>query len=103
MPLTSHRTKFQPKAKPYAFLGYPNGMKAYRLYDIHVKQVFVSRNIIFHEEVFPFHSVANAEHLHDPFPESVLPLPLLDPSISPITQSMTHQSSPSHDQSNSSS
>ena len=65
--------------------------------------MFVSRNVIFHEEVFPFHSVINAEYLPDPFPDLVLPHPLPDPSISPTTQSLAHQSSPSHDQSNSSS
>ena len=83
--LTSHYIKFQPRAKPYVFLGYPNGMKAYRLYDIHAKQVFVSRNVIFHEEVFPFQFVIDTTHLSDPFPDLVLPIPLSDSSLTPTS------------------
>ena len=67
--LTAHRTKFQPRARTCVlFICYPNGTKAYRLYDIHTKQIFVSRDVIFHKEVFPFHSVTDAASIIDPFP-----------------------------------
>ena len=95
--LTFHCTKFQPRAKPCVFLGIPNGMKAYRLYDIHAKQVFVSRNVIFHEEVFPFQFVIDTTHLSDPFPDLVLPIPLSDSSLTPTShQFISSQSSPDH-------
>ena len=55
-------------------------MKAYRLYDLHTQQIFVSRNVIFHEEVFPFHSVLDNQPLPNPFPDLVLPLPYSDSS-----------------------
>ena len=34
-----------------------HGMKGYKLYDLHTKQLFISRDVTFHEHVFPFHSI----------------------------------------------
>ena len=54
------------------------GMKAYKLYDIQEKQVFVSRDVVFHEDIFPFHTVNGIDNLVDPFPDLVLPTSTLD-------------------------
>lgn len=39
-----------------AFLGYPSGYKGYKLLDLTTNKVFVSRDVVFHEHTFPFHS-----------------------------------------------
>ncbi|KAK2661113.1 hypothetical protein Ddye_007646, partial [Dipteronia dyeriana] len=53
---------------------YPPGIKGYRLYDIESKQIFVLRDVIFHEHIFPFHNIEKFKVPIDPFPDIVLPL-----------------------------
>jgi hypothetical protein len=52
--LTRARHKFDSQAIPCVFIGYPYAIKGYKLYNLHTKSVFISRNVIFHEHVFPF-------------------------------------------------
>ena len=35
-------------------MGYPFGKKGWKIYDLETRNIFVSRDIIFHEEIFPF-------------------------------------------------
>ena len=74
--LNTHRTKFQPRSRS-VLLGYPPGIKGYKLYDVQNKQIFISKDVIFHEEIFPFHTVTNSDKLIDPFPDIVMPKPSL--------------------------
>ena len=88
--LTAHMTQFQPRAHTCVFLGYPTGMKAYRLYELHTKQIFISLNVVFHEHIFQFHSIQPTETVPDPFPDLVLPTPSLG-----FSQSHQYSMSPS--------
>ena len=38
------------------FLGYPFNIKGYKLFDLQSHSIFISRDVIFHEKVFPFAS-----------------------------------------------
>ena len=38
------------------FIGYPFNAKGYRVFGLHSHSIFISRDIIFHEFVFLFHT-----------------------------------------------
>ncbi|XP_019229795.1 PREDICTED: uncharacterized protein LOC109210784 [Nicotiana attenuata] len=46
--------KFGPRAIRSVFLGYAPTQKGYKLYNIQQRSMFVSRDIVFHEDVYPF-------------------------------------------------
>lgn len=45
--------KFAPRAKKGVFIDYPTGQNRYKILDLITKKFFVSRNVVFHEIVFP--------------------------------------------------
>jgi len=42
------------KSLKCVFLGYKSGAKWYVLYDLHSKSTFVTKNVIFHENIFSY-------------------------------------------------
>ena len=46
--------KFKARGMPCVFLGYPASEKGYKLMDIQTRAIFVSRDVRFVENVFPF-------------------------------------------------
>lgn len=73
------------------FLGYPSVVKGYKLYDVVTKQIFISRDVIFHEEIYPFHTVIDKDQLIDPFPYLVLPIPIQTTPQDAYTDAPGHQ------------
>lgn len=43
------RTKFDQRAKAYVLLGYPNGVRRYKLLDINSNSIFLFMDVVFHE------------------------------------------------------
>ncbi|XP_075490977.1 uncharacterized protein LOC142529351 [Primulina tabacum] len=71
--------KFAPRATACVFLGYSSTQKGYRVQDLTTHKIFISRDITFHESIFPFS--------HTPAPASIFnSLPALSPDADePLT------------------
>ena len=74
--LPSSRNKFSPRAIPVIFVGYPQGYKGYKLYSLDTKKFFVSRDVVFHESIFPFQTISQPQVIPDPLLDLVIPIPL---------------------------
>ena len=52
--LPHNKHKFAPRFIQCIMFGYPQGIKGYRLLNLSTRQIFVSRDVIFYENSFPF-------------------------------------------------
>lgn len=75
------RHKFLPRSKACIFLGYPSGYKGYKLMDLESNRVFISCNVLFHEDIFPLCSKAPDSPINSFTPADTSPSPH-NPSIS---------------------
>lgn len=55
--------KFAARGLPCVFLGYPPTKKGYRLLNLSTMTEFLSRDVKFHEEIFPFSPHANSQYM----------------------------------------
>lgn len=49
-----HKVKLAPRANPCIFLGFREGIKAYKMYDLTLYKIIVARDVVFHESKFPY-------------------------------------------------
>ncbi|RVW29287.1 Retrovirus-related Pol polyprotein from transposon TNT 1-94 [Vitis vinifera] len=88
---TSH--KFDYRAMPSIFIGYPAGQKSYKLFDLSTKKVFTSRDVKFHEDIFPYVSLKPNSTLPS-LTHNYGPIPLVAHNISSSLDSTSHAFSP---------
>ncbi|KAL9245201.1 hypothetical protein vseg_018879 [Gypsophila vaccaria] len=69
---TRFKDKFGVRARKCVFIGYPFGQKGYKVYDLDAHKIFVSRDVIFREHVFPYKSTISDPPLDHTIPSASL-------------------------------
>ncbi|XP_075669791.1 uncharacterized protein LOC142639513 [Castanea sativa] len=89
------KNKFSLRARKCVFIDYPFNVKGYKLFDLDSHSVFISRDVVFHESVFPYASLPSTSN-----PSSSLPLPCvlgISSTFDDTLLSCSHSSIPSQD------
>jgi len=85
--LSRQRTKFDSCGCISVFLGYPFGIKGYKLLDLQTNTIFISRDVTFHESTFPFQSLPHLSNDSYDNPTCVFTKPLPDTLDFPVIPS----------------
>ncbi|WJX19063.1 hypothetical protein P8452_08796 [Trifolium repens] len=88
--LQAHRTKFQSRVKKCIYLGHSSGAKGFLIFNLHTRELFVSRHVIVYETVFPYYRNMSSSTI-----DSIFPITLLDVNISPVVDVIPTLASPS--------
>ena len=76
--MLSKRDKFTTRSQACIFIGYSFGIKAFKVLNLESNKIASSRDVVFHEAVFPFASKASSNDIIELFPHVVLPLLVID-------------------------
>ena len=60
--LSTNWRKFDPRASKCVFISCPRGTKGYILLNIQSREIFVSRDVVFYEHVFPYQMVQDTSN-----------------------------------------
>lgn len=68
--VTGPADKLNARGLKCVFLGYPFGKKGYRVMQLDTKKCYISRDVIFVENVFPFHTITSNSTADSLFPSN---------------------------------
>ncbi|KAL2901144.1 Retrovirus-related Pol polyprotein from transposon RE1 [Bienertia sinuspersici] len=74
----SKSDKFAPRSRKGVFVGYPHDKKGWKVYDLETGEIFVSRDVKFHENEFPFMDGVNSANTHEHATELPSNNPVID-------------------------
>jgi hypothetical protein len=66
--LKAHRLKLDSRSRKCIYLGSKTDVKGHILFDLHNKELFLSRDVIFFEHLFPYNNVSSDTTTHTPTP-----------------------------------
>ncbi|XP_075074851.1 uncharacterized protein LOC142162398 [Nicotiana tabacum] len=64
------RERLEPRTSPHVFVGYPFGTKGYKVLSLATKKIHISRDVSFHESIFPFTLNSTTSDIPSVFPNT---------------------------------